>query len=288
MVQRRRRTGAKRTRNKIRRNTGAAAQSRQLLRLDRQVRALRRDVTQHAQWTMNLEGQAGNSIDLTDGQFYVSSLVRPLAWEPLFQTTTPLGAGTTPTLSFAPQKCRLNSMSFTVVFSPQDSLLPLAPRMINLYVLKLKPETGSDVLQKTNGMSTTGLNTAAAADSTLVLRDDLAGGLSTMIRWNPAAFDIKYRKTLKIANILNETIAPDQDVSITNTHDALRRIHFNVKMGNMLQPATGTWKQMNEPDVFPDDRYYMVVHTGGFTGGPTNANAVTMSTLTVVNTTMYE
>lgn len=275
-------------RKDIKKNTGASAQSRQILRLNRQVRALRTATSTHAQWTMNLEGQDSNSIDLTDGQFFVSSLIRPASWNPLFQTTVLGGSGSTSTLSFTSQKCRVNSMNFSVVFSPQDSLLPLAPRMINFYILKLKKETASDVLQKTSGMSTAGLNTAASADSNIVLRDDLAGGLSTLIRWNPAAFHICYRKTLKIANILQETIVPDEDVSLTNTHDALRRIHFNIKCGNLLQPAVGTWKQMNELDVFPDDRYYMVVHVGGFTGGPTNANSVVMSTLSVVNTTMYE
>lgn len=279
----------KRRNRNIRRNTSAGAQSRQILRLNRQVRAIQRETTQHAQWTMNLEGQAGNSVDLPDGQFYVSSLVRPFAWNALFQSTPATGAGTTTTASFTSQRVRLNSMSFSIVMSPTDSLLPLAPRMINFYILKLKKETASDVLQKTNGMNSAGLNTAAAADSNIVLRDDLAGGLSTLIRWNPVAFKVCYQKTMKLANILQETISPPgEDVSLTNTHDALRRFHFRVKMGNMLQPAVGTWKQMNELDVFPDDRYYMVVHVGGFTGGALNENSVTLSALQVVNTTLYQ
>lgn len=272
---------------KIKKNTGARSQSRQILRLDRQVKQLRRDVTTHAQWTLPLEGQAGNSIDLTDGDFYVSSLMRPFAYNPLFQTTIaggiPVGAA-----SFTAQKARINSMNFSMVFSPTDSLEALAPRLINFYVLKLKKETASDVLQKTNGMSTAGLNTAAQLSADIVLRDDVAGGLATMIRWNPAAFRICYQRTFKVANIVNETIIPEGDVPVNNTFDALKRFHFNVKMGNVLKPATGTWKEMNEPDVFPDDRYYIVVHVGGFTGGPTNTNSVTMSSLQVVNTTLYE
>eukprot|EP00665_Eupelagonemidae_sp_cell47_P017063 gene17063-biopygen809 len=185
-------------------------------------------------------------------------------------------------------------MSFSIVFSPQDSLLALTPRLINFYILKLKKETASDVLQKTGGMSTNGLNTAAAADSNIVLRDDVAGGLSTLIRWNPAAFTVCYRRTLKLANIVQETVsaieppAPGADIPITNTDDALKRFHFRVKMGNILQPAVGTWKQMNELDIFPDDRYYMVTHVGGFGGGPASSNAIQMSTLQVVNTTLYQ
>lgn len=272
---------------KIKKNTGAKSQSRQILRLDRQVRQLRRDVTMHAQWTMPLEGQAGNSIDLTDGEFYVSSLVRPFAYQPLFQSTIlsgiPVGAA-----FITSQKVRINSMNFSMVFSPTVSVLPLTPRMINFYVLKLVNETASDVLQKTNGMSTAGLNTAAAANSNIVLRDNVAGGLATMIRWNPAAFKVCYQRTFKIANIVNETIVPDEDVAITNTGDALKRFHFNIKMGNILKPATGTWKEMNEPDVFPNDRYYIVTHVGGFEGGLSNENGVTMSGLQVVNTTLYE
>lgn len=275
-------------RKSIKRNTGARSQSKQILRLDRQIKQLRKDTITHAQWTMPLEGQDSNSIDLADGLFTVSSLIRPAAWQPLFQTTIAGGIPTAPGISFTSQRVRVNSMSFSVVFSPTDSLLPLTPWLINFYILKFKSETASDVLQKTNGFNTAGLNTAAAANSNIVLRDDLAGGLSTMIRWNPAAFDICYQKTLKIANIVNETIVPDEDIAITNTHDALRRIHFRIKMGNTLQPATGTWKQMNELDVYPNDRYYMVAHVGGFTGGAANANSVTMSTLQVVNTTMYE
>jgi len=272
----------------IKRKTDAKSQSKQILSLNRRVTALRTAGTTHAQWTMPLEGQAGNSVDLPDGQFYVSSLMRPFAWNPLFQSTILSGVPTAPGVYFTSQKARINSMNFSVVFSPTNSLEPLAPRLINFYILKLKKETGSDVLQKTTGMSSAGLNTAAAANSDIVLRDDLAGGLSTLIRWNPAAFKVCYRKTLKIANIVNETIVPDGDVPITNTHDALRRIHFNIKMGTKIQPATGVWKQMNESDIYPDDRYYMVVHVGGFTGGGLNENQVTMSTLQVVNTTLYE
>jgi len=271
---------------KIRNNIGAKSQSRQILRLNRQVKQLRKDVTTHAQWTMPLEGQAGNSIDLTDGDFYVSSLMRPFAYNPLFQSTIaggiPVGAA-----SFTSQRARINSMNFSMVFSPTDSLEPLAPRLINFYILKLKKETASDVLQKTGGMSEAGLNTAAQLNADIVLRDDVAGGLSTMIRWNPAAFRICYQRTFKVANIVQETISAD-DVPITNTFDALKRFHFNVKMGNVLKPAVGTWKEMNEPDVFPDDRYYMVVHVGGYTGGPANVNSVSMSALQVVNTTLYE
>ena len=220
----------------IKKRKGAKAQSKQIMTLHRQVKALRADTTHHAQWTMPLEGATGNSVDLVDGQFYVSSLVRPFAYQPLFQSTILSGIPTAPGIYFTAQRARLNSMSFSIVFSPTDSLIALAPRMLNFYILKLKDETASDVLQKTTGMSTAGLNAAAALNSNLVLRDDLAGGLSTLIRWNPAAFEVKYQKTLKIANIVNETILPPdpagvQDVPITNTHDALRRFHFNVKMG---------------------------------------------------------
>ncbi|AXQ65522.1 MAG: hypothetical protein [Circular genetic element sp.] len=272
----------------IKRSRGSNAQSKQILTLHRQVKELRKDTTTHAQWTMPLEGEGDNNVELPDGQFYVSSLMRPFAWQPLFQTTIAGGIPTAPGVYFTAQRARVNSMNFSFVFSPQDSLLPLAPRMVNFYILKLKDETASDVLQKTDGMSTSGLNTAAAANANLVLRDDVAGGLSTMIRWNPAAFEIRYQKTLKIANIVNETIIPEGDVPINNTSDALRRIHFNVKMGNVLKPATGVWKQMNESDIFPNDRYYIVVHVGGFSGGAANANGVAMSALQVVNTTMYE
>lgn len=275
-------------RKNIKRRTGAKSQSKQILRLDKQVKQLRRDTTTYAQWTMPLEGQQGNVVDLTDGDFFVSSLMRPFAWQPLFQSTIAGGIPTAPGVSFTSQKAKIHSMDFSFVFSPTDSLAPLAPRLINFYILKLKNETGSDVLQKTGGMGTAGLNTAAQLNADIVLRDDVAGGLSTLIRWNPAAFKICYQKTFKIANIVNETIVPDGDIAITNTYDALKRFHFKIRCGNVIKASSGTWKQMNESDIYPNDRYYIVVHVGGFTGGLANANSVTMDSLQVVNTTMYE
>jgi len=271
----------------IKNNKGAKSQAKQILTLSRQVSNLKRRTSTHAQWTLPLEGETGNGTDLVDGAFYVSSMVRPFAYDGLFQTTIlggePIGAA-----YITAQQCRLNSATFSVVFSPSVSVTPLTPRMINFYILKLKEETASDVLQKTGGMSTAGLNTAAAANSNIVLREDVGGGLSTMIRWNPAAFDIKYQKTLTLANIVQETAVPETNVAITNTRDALRRFHFNIKMNTLLKPASGTWKEMNEPDVFPSDRYYMVVHVGGFAGDDSPINGVRMDCLQVYNTTLYE
>lgn len=286
---RRRRGRPTRLRN-IKRRIGARSQSRQIASLARSVKQLKKEATQYAQWTMPLEGAGGDyGVTLENGEFYVNSLMRPQGWTPLFQTTANVGGADGGTVALGPNKMKVMSFDIQLLFSPANSTIPLTPRIVNVWVLKFRKETASDTLNATSNFSTAGVNDSAEeATSPLFYRTNSDGGLPTMIKLNPAAFDIKAYRQFTVANILEETSVIEENTDLTNTFNSLKRVRMNVRCGNELKPAKGTVRQMTEQEIMPLDRYYVLVHVGGWGGpGVDGDNKLRMDSNIFVNTRVY-
>lgn len=298
------RTSSKNMRS-IKRRRSSYAQQRQLASLQRQVRANKRAVQGNrtrAQWTMNLEGSEAPNLthmELADGQFYVNALVRPGGWVPLFQTigtrsALPQGQGT----GVMPTQIRLNSINLDLIFTPKNSLVALTPRIVRVWVLKLKPETAQQTLVATGGMSTIGLNAVASPDNdnygkfvytTTLNNVEVEGdGLYTQVRFNPACFDIKAYREFTVANIMEETAVTDENEAVTGSiSQVLRRTKMHVKCGNaLIKSAQGGFRGLNELEIEPLDRYYLCVHVGGFAGD--GDNQLEMNSNIMVNTTVTQ
>ena len=263
----------------IKRRTGARSQSKQIASLERRVGRITKEASQFAQFEILPEGSAGGTgFNLVDGAFASFCLTRPANWKPIFQTGPLTGATTTNTVN----KMKMTSADLQFVFSPQDSLIALTPRIVNLWLIKLRKETAMDVLAETAQMSSTGLTTA---NNDVVHKSTVAGGAFTMIKWNPASFQVMQHRQFTVANIIQETAVPDADQGITNTYDALKRVRMFQKMGNELKAPKGTVLELNETDIMPNDRWYVVLHVGGWTAG--DVNAVRMDTNWCLNSRVY-
>jgi len=59
------------------------------------------------------------------------------------------------------------------------------------------------------------------------------------------------------------------------------------RMGNMIKPVKGPALELDEADLMPNDRYYVVVHVGGWAGGTSALNGVRMDTNFTLNTSLY-
>lgn len=265
----------------IKRRTGARSQSKQIASLERRVGRLTKEASQFAQFEILPEGAApGTGLDLTDGAFFSSCLTRPANWKPIFQAGPLTGATTGNTVN----KMKMTSSDLQFIFSPISSLVALTPRVVNLWLLKLRKETAMDVLSETAQMSSAGLT---AANNDIVHKSTVAGGAFTMIKWNPASFQVMQHRQFTVANIVEETAIVGEDTEITNTHDALKRVRMFQKMGNELKAPKGTVLELNEVDTMPNDRWYVVVHVGGWTGGVPQVNGVRMDTNWCLNTRVY-
>lgn len=278
---RKNRSAAARNKSSILKSKAAPAQQQQLLSLQKQVVTLKKKTNervQYAQYFVPLGGGSGPDeaqIDLLNGQYYVSPLMVPseFASRPLFQSR-----GTDPGES---NKCIVRNFDIQAVFSPKNSLTALTPRIIRVWTVSLRKETAQEVLQGTQQMTSAGLN--AAPNGKYYKNTFVDGGLATMCKLNPAAFKIHTYREFTLANIMQETATPDDDVAVTNTFNALKRMRIWLKSGNHLKPPQGTWAQINEGEVMPLDRKYLIVHVGGWNND--GDNAVRMDTNIVVTTT---
>ncbi len=268
--------GSRKNTKFIKRAKSSTAQQKQILSVQRQVVSLKnkvRDRAQYAQFKCPIEqgtGPQNMQIELPAGQFYVNNLVRPSSWGSLFQTTAQAQDG---------NKVILRGWDIQMVFSPKNSLTALTPKIVRVYVVSLREETAQDTLSGTSNMSTTGFN--AAANGLYYENTFTDGGYATMVKLNPASFKIHAYREFTVANIMQETADPEDDVAVTNTFNALKRVRIYLKTGMKLKPATGLWKNMTENDIMPKDRRYLIVHTGGWGGD--GDNTVQMDTNIIVN-----
>ncbi len=280
----RRRSNASKNLAFIKRRKGARSQQLQMVSLQRQLTATKnklRDRAQWTQWELPLEpASLGNSIDLVNGEFYVVGLTRPAAMTGLFQSLQD-GGSTPPIPALAANIAHYKSWDIQMLFSPKNSLTPLTPKIVRVYVLSLKPETAQDTLANTGGMNSLGLNGSAEGVYTHVTNSD--GGLPTLVKFNPAAFKIHAYREFTLANIMQETadVTGEDDVPVTNTRDALKRVRIRLKTNTKIKPPQGTWREMTEPEIMPLDRKYLIVHVGGWSGD--SDNQVHMDTNIVVN-----
>ena len=272
------RSTASKNKKFIKKSNKPKAQQKQILSVQRQLTAVKsklRDRAQYAQFRCPIEGGSGvsnDAITLTDGDFYVNNLMRPSSWGNIFQTNADTTNG---------NKATIKNYDIQLVFSPSNSLIPMTPRIVRVYVVSLKAETAADTLNQTNNMSTAGLN--GLPNGQLYWNSFVDGGLATMVKFNPAAFKIHAYREFTLANIVQET-PTENDVAITNTKDALKRVRMHVRRGNKIKPPTGTWKQMTENDIMPRDRLYLITHVGGWSPTLAEENAVRMDTNIVVST----
>lgn len=255
--------------------------SKKIASLERSVRQIKKESVQPAQFATIPEGSGGaTGLALPNGSFHVSNLMRPAAWQAIFQT----GLLTGQNLQFTPSRMKVTSCDLQFVFSPSTSLTALTPRIIRVWLLKLRPETAMETLQASNGMTSAGFS---GLDDKYVHKTTTGGGLQTMVKFNPAAFDVKQYREFTIANIVQETADDegDTDIAITNTENALKRVRMRHTMGNELKVPQGGVRDMQENEVMLNDRWYVVAHVGGW--GNDSDNSIRMDTNWYLNTNMY-
>lgn len=279
---RKNRSSAARNKSAILRKRSAPAQQRQLLSLQKQVVSLKKTSkqrVQYAQYFLQLTDGTGPDnaqIDLPNGTFYVNPLMRPsdFASQPVFQATT---------TSDEPNKCIVKNFDIQAVFSLKNSLTALTPRIVRVWTVSLRKETAQETLSGTQQMTAAGLN--AAPNGKYYKNTFVDGGLATMVKLNPASFKIHHYREFTIANIMQETAVPDEDVAVTNTFNALKRMRIFLKCGNHLKPPQGKWSQIAEGEVMPLDRKYLLVHVGGWANDEDNAVRMDTNIVTTITTT---
>ena len=280
----RRRSAPASSKNKsyIKNRRGSYHQQKQLLSLQRQVNYTHnkvRDRAQYAQFFVPLdepdEGSNGSQVTLPNGSFYVTDLVKPSQFASIFQSSS------TVTLT---NKFQFSSYDIQLLFSPKNSETAFTPRIVRVWVLGLRPETGARTLNETSQMTSTGLNNAPINEYHRIVNSD--GGLATLVKFNPAAFKIHAYREFLMGNILNETevTEPLADQVSANISDPIKRARIMFRMRNKLKTPSESWRTMTPNQLMPNDRRFLCINVGGWGGeGVDGDNAVVMNANIICN-----
>ena len=132
---------------------GAKSQAYQINSLANKIRTLekkQRSTRQYAQYRKTITNRDLNFF--ADSGWSVDNLVDPDNWLPVFQAN--------PEVANA-NKLTVKGMSMELYFRVSDSVLPLTPKIITVFLVKLRNETGIQTLNGTNNMSTVGFGQLA-------------------------------------------------------------------------------------------------------------------------------
>jgi hypothetical protein len=233
----------------------AKSQAYQINALSNKIKSLekkQRSTRQYCQFSKKIE-----DIDLpfqTQSGFQVENLIDPAGWVGLFQANNEVENA---------NKLTVKSMSMELYFRVANSLLPCTPKIMTVFLVKLREETAIELLNDTGQLSSAGFGVNANDG---VYFEKVTMGLTedALVKLSPAAFRIVKVKKFQIQNIIEDTAVIDEDTSVTSVAGTYKRFTWNIKMGNNLKTSAGKkWSEMSPLDIAVKDRLYLIVHQGG-------------------------
>ena len=184
----------------------------------------------------------------------MENLIDPAGWVGLFQANNEVENA---------NKLTVKSMSMELYFRVANSLLPCTPKIMTVFLVKLREETAIELLNDTGQLSSAGFGVNANDG---VYFEKVTMGLTedALVKLSPAAFRIVKVKKFQIQNIIEDTAVIDEDTSVTSVAGTYKRFTWNIKMGNNLKTSAGKkWSEMSPLDIAVKDRLYLIVHQGG-------------------------
>ncbi|AXQ66294.1 MAG: putative capsid protein [Cressdnaviricota sp.] len=255
----------------------AKSQAYQINSLVNKVKALEKKQKQTRQYCQF--SKAIQNVDLpllTNSGFQIENLVDPAGWDALFQSNNEVENS---------NKLTMRSCSMEFYFRIVNSLLPCTPKIITVFLVKLREETAIELLNDTGQLSTAAFGVNANSG---VYWETIPVGLTedALCKLSPSAFKILKVKKFQLQNIIEDTAIVDEDTSVTSVKGTFKRFSWNIRCGNLLKSAANKkWKDMTPLDVSIKDRLYLIVHQGGAgaLAPPETDNGVNMSVNCIFN-----
>ena len=228
------------------------------------IRTLERKVANNRQWG-TYELDAGNTT-LVNGKWHIRPLLVPSNWTQQFQASDELDSN---------QKAQMYSCNVQLFHRPTDSLIPLTMKFVTVYIVKLKRETSLQTLEAT-GFMTTPTDTSEgfnSSDNKGRIWETQPIGLTyeCFPSLNRDCFKVIKKRQFKIQNIIQLTSATEltkelaPNVAVSTPPFSFKQTNMYMRAYNTIQSGRGdkSWKEMNEDDLQPGDRYYLLTYVGG-------------------------
>lgn len=259
------------TKNKkaIIKSKSAKSQQKQLLSLQRQVKRLtvaekgERILTTYMIPQQPVVLKPPSTI--TPG-FNVFHLTNPVNLVPIFSSDFRSETQREATVKFYHLKMKA---------TPNDSLVSLPRQDVQMWLVKLKRESGAALIRDTLNLN--GLDTGVPGRWWYANLND--ANVFDEVTLNPKYFDIKKYRKFSIANIMQETanvLAPEEDVATVAIDSVYKSINIyhkcNTKIVNVMGDLTTqppgypeqNWHALQELETALDDRFYLITHVGGY------------------------
>ncbi|AXQ66041.1 MAG: putative capsid protein [Cressdnaviricota sp.] len=250
---------------RIMKSKSAGAQQKQLLSLQSQVKKLSQKDALETLYTQYALVQPTKYLNPPSGAvaFNIFPLTRPNDFTPIFSSDERTDEQMHATIKGYNLKFR---------FTPHDSLAPLPFTYIQVWLVKLKPETSRQLLQDTEDLNEGVFNAEFNGVYFYYTINDAQN--YDQIKLNPKYFDIKQYRRSSIQNIMQETIS-DEDVSTTNPNTVVKHMSIKHRCSTKLvnpygnnpanqQQRPQNWKNLTFDNIQPNDRYYIMTHLGGY------------------------
>lgn len=267
---------------RIMKSKSAKSQQKQLLSLQSQVKKLTKAEKRDSLWTQYALVQPTKYLNPPSGAvaFNIFPLTRPNDFTPIFSSDT---------RTANQQLATIKNYNLKFRFTPHLSLTPLPFTAIQVWLVKLRPETSRQLLEDTADLQEDAFNGAFNGVYFYYTINDAQN--YDQIKLNPKYFKICAYRRSSIQNIMAETVS-DEDISTTNPDTVVKHMSINQRCSTKLVNPYGNnpnnpdqrpqnWKNITFDSVQPNDRYYILTHLGGYiapigSGGGETRNSAQM------------
>jgi len=244
--------------------TGAKAQSKQILKLQRQVDSLNRNVRDNTKWTQYSMSLNATVRDVTAPTYSTWNLIQPKLWEPIFQTRSSGNINLWTPSKFRGRSIGLEIMAQIGSITGVTAELSQEPITATLFIASLRKETAKQFVDATSN----GVDLVEDVHYRKTSMGTLQG--SGMVMLNKGFFKVRYVKRFMLGGVTNfyggDEGMPESPAPTTNLKDNNRRMYIKIPYKNVLKDAgpnvrstsaASGFKDLDLNEIEPHDQLYV-------------------------------
>lgn len=228
--------------------TGAKSQAKQILKLQRQVDSLNRNVRDNTKWTqysMSLNATVG-SVDAPT--YSVWNLIQPKLWEPIFQTRSSGNINLWTPSKFRGRSIGIEIMAQIGAITGVTTEMSQEPITATIFIASLRKETAKQFVD----MTTNGTDLTEDVHYRKTSMGTLQG--SGMVMLNKGYFKVRYVKRFMLGGQASFYDAPgtEEPAPTFNLRDNNKRFYIKIPYKNLLKDAGPNVRSTSAPSGFKD------------------------------------
>lgn len=269
---------------------GATSQAKQILKLQRQVDSINRNVRDNTKWTqykMSLSAVVGA---VTGPTLSTWNLIQPAQWEPIFQTRSTGNINQMTPSKFRGRSIGLEIMAQIGAITGVTEEMSQEPITATIFVASLRKETAKQFIEATNN----GVDLVEDVHYVKTSLGTLQG--SGLVMLNKGFFKIRHVRRFMLGGVSNfydsESGMPDGAAPTTNLKDNNKRFYIKLPYKNLLKDdgpnqrtatAPAGFKTLTVDQIEPHDQLYVFCFSNAYADQAVSLHANMVITGTTAN-----